>query len=142
MISVNAFNALLKTLEEPPPHVVFILATTEPHKIPLTIISRCQRFDFKPITNQAMIERMQYIVEQENMAITKEALEAIALAAEGGMRDALSILDQVISYSEGEADIDDVLAVTGGVSQEMLTDITFAMYEQNTKKVIELFDAM
>ncbi|MBN3585872.1 DNA polymerase III subunit gamma/tau, partial [Algoriphagus aestuarii] len=94
------FNALLKTLEEPPPHVVFILATTEPHKIPLTIISRCQRFDFKPITNQAMIERMQYIVEQENMAITKEALEAIALAAEGGMRDALSILDQVISYSE------------------------------------------
>ncbi len=73
-----------------------------------------------------MIERMQYIVEQENMAITKEALEAIALAAEGGMRDALSILDQVISYSEGEADIDDVLAVTGGVSQEMLTDITFA----------------
>lgn len=142
MISVNAFNALLKTLEEPPPHVVFILATTEPHKIPLTIISRCQRFDFKPITNQAMIERMQYIVEQENMAITKEALEAIALAAEGGMRDALSILDQVISYSEGEADIDDVLAVTGGVSQEMLTDITFAMYEQNTKKVIDLFDAM
>src|SRR5690554_264178 len=120
MLSTGAFNALLKTLEEPPSHVIFILATTEPHKIPLTIISRCQRFDFKRISAEAMIERMQYIVEQENMAITKEALEAIALAAEGGMRDALSILDQVISYSEGEADIDDVLAVTGGVSQEML----------------------
>lgn len=142
MISVNAFNALLKTLEEPPSHVVFILATTEPHKIPLTIISRCQRFDFRAISNQTIIERMQYIVEQEQVDITKDALEAIALAAEGGMRDALSILDQVISYSEGTVEIDDVLAVTGGVSQEILTEITSAMYDQDTKKVIELFDTI
>lgn len=142
MISVNAFNALLKTLEEPPAHVVFILATTEPHKIPLTIISRCQRFDFRAISNRAMLERMEHIVEHEKMNVTTEALEAIALAAEGGMRDALSILDQVISYSEGEAEIDDVLAVTGGVSQGILTDITVAMYEQDTKQVIQLFDSL
>lgn len=142
MISVNAFNALLKTLEEPPAHVVFILATTEPHKIPLTIISRCQRFDFRAISNQAMMERMEYIVEQEGIDISTEALEAIALAAEGGMRDALSMLDQVISYSEGRAEVEDVLAVTGGVSQEILTDLTVAMYQQDTKRVIQLFDAL
>lgn len=142
MISVNAFNALLKTLEEPPDHVVFILATTEPHKIPLTIISRCQRFDFRSISHQAMMERLTYIVEQEGIEITKEALEAIILAAEGGMRDALSILDQVISYSEAIADVEDVLAVTGGVSQDILTKLTLAMYEQDSKQVIGLFDQL
>src|SRR5690625_4455282 len=93
-ISINAFNALLKTLEEPPAHVVFILATTEPHKIPLTIISRCQRFDFKPISNQVIVERMKTIIDVENVIVSSEALETIALAAEGGMRDALSVLDQ------------------------------------------------
>ncbi len=142
MISVNAFNALLKTLEEPPAHVVFILATTEPHKIPLTIISRCQRFDFRSISHQAMMERMNFIVEQEKIDITEEALESIALVAEGGMRDALSILDQVISYSEQTADVEDVLAVTGGVSQDVLTDLTIAMYEQDSERVIELFDEL
>src|SRR5699024_11249237 len=94
MISVNAFNALLKTLEEPPAHVVFILATTEPHKIPLTSISRCQRFDFKSINTRAIVERMETIVEAEEVSVSKEALEAVSLAAEGGMRDALSLLDQ------------------------------------------------
>lgn len=142
MISVNAFNALLKTLEEPPPHVVFILATTEPHKIPLTIISRCQRFDFRAISNQTMMERMQHIVQNEEVDIEQDALEAIALAAEGGMRDALSILDQAISYSDGTINVDDVLAITGGVSQEILTDITIAMNEQNTEQVIQLFDSL
>lgn len=142
MISVNAFNALLKTLEEPPAHVVFILATTEPHKIPLTIISRCQRFDFKSLTNQVIVERMRYIMEQEGHAIAEDALEAVALSAEGGMRDALSILDQAISYSDGQVEMDDVLAVTGGVSQQILTDIAAAMYAQDTKQVIQLFDAL
>src|SRR5690625_540410 len=98
MISASAFNALLKTLEEPPPHVVFILATTEAHKIPLTIISRCQRFDFKPLSNKVIISRIKEIMEHEEIEISKEAIEAVALAAEGGMRDALSILDQTISY--------------------------------------------
>lgn len=111
MISVNAFNALLKTLEEPPGHVVFILATTEPHKIPLTIISRCQRFDFKSISNKVIMDRLKEIMDHEEIDIATEALEAVALTAEGGMRDALSILDQTISYSNGKIEIDDVLAV-------------------------------
>lgn len=142
MISVNAFNALLKTLEEPPAHVVFILATTEPHKIPLTIISRCQRFDFKSITNQVIFDRMRVITDHDKVTISSEALEAIALTASGGMRDALSILDQAISYSNGEIDTEDVLAVTGGVSQSVLTDITRLMYAQDIKETLQLFDAV
>ena len=140
MISVNAFNALLKTLEEPPAHVVFILATTEPHKIPLTIISRCQRFDFKSINNKVIASRMEEIMSEEQIDITTEALDAIALAAEGGMRDALSILDQAISYSDAKIDTDDVLAVTGSVSQDVLTNITRAMFEQDIEATLPLFD--
>ncbi|CDQ37808.1 MULTISPECIES: DNA polymerase III subunit gamma/tau [Virgibacillus] len=136
MISVNAFNALLKTLEEPPQHVVFILATTEPHKIPLTILSRCQRFDFKPISNQSIVERMQTILDVEGTAVSKEALDTVALAAEGGMRDALSILDQAISYSEESVELEDVLAVTGGVSQQTLTSIVRAMYEKDVQHAL------
>src|SRR5699024_7639259 len=134
MISINAFNALLKTLEEPPPHVVFILATTEPHKIPLTIISRCQRFDFKPIGNQVIIERMKEIVDAETIDIVEEALESIALTAEGGMRDALSILDQAISYGGETIQLEDVLAVTGSVSQHVLTEMTSMMLAKNTEQ--------
>lgn len=140
MISVNAFNALLKTLEEPPKHVVFILATTEPHKIPLTIISRCQRFDFKPITSQAIVERMRTIIEQEEISVSQDALETVALAAEGGMRDALSILDQAISYSGERVTLQDVLAVTGGVSQQVLTDIVQKMYKQDVQESLKLLD--
>src|SRR5690625_3090427 len=142
MISVNAFNELLKTLEDPPAHVVFILATTEPHKIPLTVISRCQRFDFKPISNETIVSRMKVIMEHENIVISSEALEAVALAADGGMRDALSILDQAISYSEGEVTLEDVLAVTGGVSQQVLTDMLQALYEQDLKETLQLFDSI
>lgn len=142
MISVNAFNALLKTLEEPPAHVVFILATTEPHKIPLTIISRCQRFDFKPISNQVIVERMKTIIEVENVIVSSEALETVALAAEGGMRDALSILDQAISYSDQDVSLEDVLAVTGGVSQQVLTTITHAMFEQDVDEGLKRLDEL
>lgn len=142
MISVNAFNALLKTLEEPPGHVVFILATTEPHKIPLTIISRCQRFDFKPISNQAIVGRMKTIVEADEVQISEEALDTIAMTAEGGMRDALSILDQAISYSGESVELDDVLAVTGGVAQTILTEIAKAMYEKDVKHAMNLLDTI
>lgn len=142
MISVNAFNALLKTLEEPPAHVVFILATTEPHKIPLTIISRCQRFDFKPIHNKVIIERMKRIVTEEEVDISDEALEQVALAAEGGMRDALSLLDQSISYSDDKIEIEDVLTVTGGVSQDILTNIAQAMFEKDSEQTLQLFDEL
>lgn len=140
MISVNAFNALLKTLEEPPKHVVFILATTEPHKIPLTIISRCQRFDFKPISNQAIVGRMKTIIDAEDVQVSEEALNTIAMTAEGGMRDALSILDQSISYGGEEVGIEDVLSVTGGVSQSTLTEIATSMYEKDVQHAIHLLD--
>ncbi|WP_099158927.1 DNA polymerase III subunit gamma/tau [Virgibacillus ndiopensis] len=140
MISVSAFNALLKTLEEPPKHVVFILATTEPHKIPLTIISRCQRFDFKPISNQAIVDRMKTIIGAEGISVSQEALDTVALAAEGGMRDALSILDQAISYSEDSVELNDVLAVTGGVSQQILTNIVQAMHDKDVQQALKWLD--
>ncbi|QTN01228.1 DNA polymerase III subunit gamma/tau [Sediminibacillus dalangtanensis] len=140
MLSMGAFNALLKTLEEPPKHVIFILATTEPHKIPLTIISRCQRFDFKRITPSSIVERMQTIIEAEGIKATQEALEAVALSAEGGMRDALSLLDQAVSYSEDEVSLEDVLAVTGSVSQEKLTLVTEAMYRQDIQQALRYVD--
>ncbi|MFD1019343.1 DNA polymerase III subunit gamma/tau [Thalassobacillus hwangdonensis] len=137
MLSIGAFNALLKTLEEPPEHVIFILATTEPHKIPLTIISRCQRFDFKRIGQQSIVERMETIISNEGIEVAKEALEAVALAAEGGMRDALSLLDQAISYSEDEVTIDDVLAVTGSVSQQKLAGVVDALYQKDVKLALQ-----
>ncbi|RBW67328.1 DNA polymerase III subunit gamma/tau [Bacillus taeanensis] len=131
MLTTGAFNALLKTLEEPPPHVIFILATTEPHKIPLTIISRCQRFDFRRITIEAIVSRMEHIINAQEVVVEREALYMVARAAEGGMRDALSILDQVISYSEQSVTVDDVLAVTGMVSQQFLSRVAKAFLDQD-----------
>ena len=113
MLSTGAFNALLKTLEEPPANVVFILATTEPHKIPATIISRTQRFDFKRITSATILKRMEYILNQKDIQYEDAALKVIAKAAEGGMRDALSILDQVISFGENNVTLENALLVTG-----------------------------
>ncbi|MGN1279721.1 MAG: DNA polymerase III subunit gamma/tau, partial [Limosilactobacillus sp.] len=120
MLSTGAFNALLKTLEEPPANVIFILATTEPHKIPLTIISRVQRFDFHRISAQDAFDRMKYILDQKKVDYEEKALWVIANAAEGGMRDALSILDQVLSFSDNEVKLDDALLVTGSVTKQLL----------------------
>ena len=120
MLSTGAFNALLKTLEEPPANVIFILATTEPHKIPLTIISRVQRFDFRRISAEDAFNRMKYILEQKEVTYDEKALWVIANAAEGGMRDALSILDQVLSFSDNEVKLDDALLVTGSVTKQLL----------------------
>ena len=120
MLSIGAFNALLKTLEEPPAHCIFILATTEPHKIPLTIISRCQRFDFKRITSKAIVGRMKTIVDAEQLKVEEGALDIIASAADGGMRDALSLLDQAVSFSGEELSVDDALLITGAVSQHYI----------------------
>ncbi|SFL75246.1 DNA polymerase-3 subunit gamma/tau [Gracilibacillus orientalis] len=142
MLSIGAFNALLKTLEEPPKHVIFVLATTEPHKIPLTIISRCQRFDFKRISQSAMVDRMKKIIEVEEIAVTDKALEAVALSAEGGMRDALSLLDQAISYSEDQVEIEDVLAVTGSVSQAKLAKVVSTMNTNEVKETLLEIDGM
>lgn len=122
MLSTGAFNALLKTLEEPPANVIFILATTEPHKIPLTIISRVQRFDFRRISAQDAFDRMKYILDQKKVTYEEKALWVIANAAEGGMRDALSILDQVLSFSDNHVKLDDALLVTGSVAKKLLKD--------------------
>ncbi|WP_227940136.1 DNA polymerase III subunit gamma/tau [Alkalihalobacillus deserti] len=137
MLSTGAFNALLKTLEEPPGHVLFILATTEPHKIPLTIISRCQRFDFRRISNQAIVSRIKHILDHDHVQAEEDALSMIARAAEGGMRDALSLLDQAISFSEETLKLEDVLAVTGAVSQSALTKIVSSVKEGDTVTVLE-----
>ncbi len=140
MLSTGAFNALLKTLEEPPNHVLFILATTEPHKIPLTIISRCQRFDFKRIPNQVIAARLAYILEQNGMKAEEEALLMIARTAEGGMRDALSLLDQAISFAEDELRLEDVLVITGAVSQQTLTEMVTFILEKETLNVLQALD--
>lgn len=123
MLSQGAFNALLKTLEEPPKHVLFILATTEPHKIPLTILSRCQRFDFKSLSIEGIISRLEEVIQKEDIQIEPEAIQTIAESAEGGMRDALGVLDQAVSYSDDIIDVDDVNAVTGNVSIHKIIDL-------------------
>ena len=120
MLSTGAFNALLKTLEEPPANVIFILATTEPHKIPLTILSRVQRFDFHRISAQDAFERMKFILDQKELSYDEQALWVIANAAEGGMRDALSILDQALSFSDNQLALKDALLVTGSVTKQLL----------------------
>ncbi|MFD1393467.1 DNA polymerase III subunit gamma/tau [Lacticaseibacillus jixianensis] len=120
MLSTGAFNALLKTLEEPPAHVVFILATTEPQKIPATIISRTQRFDFRRITSADIVKRMQFILDDKQITYDDQALMVIAKAAEGGMRDALSILDQVLAFGQDHVTVDNALDVTGGAAAAQL----------------------
>ncbi|QVK17829.1 DNA polymerase III subunit gamma/tau [Mycoplasmatota bacterium] len=140
MLSTGAFNALLKTLEEPPSHVIFILATTEPHKIPATIISRCQRFDFKSISIKDIIFRMKYVVTVENIKIEEKAIYTIAKNAQGGMRDALSLLDQAISYSEDNVTEADVHEITGTVSEGHLVQVVEELISFNTKEVINILD--
>ncbi|MFD0051997.1 DNA polymerase III subunit gamma/tau [Actinomycetes bacterium NPDC127524] len=142
MLSQGAFNALLKTLEEPPKHVIFILATTEPHKIPLTIISRCQRFDFKRIQPQDIVGRMSQIIEETGVKCSEQALHIIARAAEGGMRDALSLLDQAISFSEDEVSVEDALTVTGSVSQAFLGRLARAIYEKQVAEALQVLDEL
>ena len=117
MLSTSAFNALLKTLEEPPQHAIFILATTEPQKIPATILSRCQRFDFQGISESDIVSNLNRVITAEGLNVTDEAKTLISEACEGGMRDALSLLDQSVSYSVDDViDINDVLAVSGNIN--------------------------
>lgn len=137
MLSTGAFNALLKTLEEPPANVVFILATTEPHKIPATIISRTQRFDFKRITSKSIIDRMMFILDEKQVEYDQKALKVIAYAAEGGMRDALSILDQTISFGDNDVTLDNALLVTGSVTQENIIKYLQEVVNKNTKEALE-----
>lgn len=142
MLSNSAFNALLKTLEEPPAHVVFILATTEPHKLPLTIISRCQRFDFKRLTSADIISRMKEVLDDAEVLYNEPTLKVIAQAAAGGMRDALSMLDQVVSFSGDEMTVEDALLVTGSISQEMFYKLSDALHSKEAAKALGLLDEM
>lgn len=138
MLSQGAFNALLKTLEEPPSHVIFILATTEPHKIPATILSRCQRFDFQSLDKADIVERLQYVLNAENIKATPEAVDLIAESSDGGMRDALSLLDQSISYSTDDViSEDDVLAVSGNISSQIILHMLKEALESNSAEVLK-----
>ncbi|MEC0232457.1 DNA polymerase III subunit gamma/tau [Paenibacillus alba] len=140
MLTTEAFNALLKTLEEPPAHVMFILATTEPHKIPATIISRCQRFDFRRVSMDDQVMRLKYICEQEQIAINEEALHYIARLSDGGMRDALSLLDQATSFATGEVQLADILSITGGVASDQFKKLVLFIKEKNLGAALELID--
>ncbi|MGY3703672.1 DNA polymerase III subunit gamma/tau [Vagococcus martis] len=142
MLSTGAFNALLKTLEEPPEHVIFILATTEPHKIPATIISRTQRFDFKRINTRDIENRLAFILKEKEISFDEQVLKIVARSAEGGMRDALSILDQLISFSDGTLSVADALEVTGSLTSQMMDDYFFACFNHDTQKALGLVDDM
>ncbi|WP_010630869.1 DNA polymerase III subunit gamma/tau [Sporolactobacillus vineae] len=137
MLSTGAFNALLKTLEEPPEHVVFILATTEPQKIPLTIISRCQQFDFRRIPASAIADRLKFVSDDQHLKAEDEALQLIARASEGGMRDALSVLDQTAAYGDGKVTVQDVLDVTGMVSDRLIVALTESLEARDAAAAIE-----
>lgn len=136
MLSTGAFNALLKTLEEPPKNVIFILATTEPHKIPATIISRTQRFDFRRITNDEIIQRLRYILEQEGIAYEEEALSVIARCANGGMRDALSLLDQVISFSDDKVSFEQAIQVSGSLTDDLMIEFVRLLTQQQAQAAL------
>ena len=136
MLSTGAFNALLKTLEEPPKNVIFILATTEPHKIPATIISRTQRFDFRRITNDEIIQRLRYILEQEEITYEEEALSVIARCANGGMRDALSLLDQVISFSDDKVSFEQAIQVSGSLTDDLMIEFVRLLTQQQAQAAL------
>ena len=134
MLTTGAFNALLKTLEEPPSHAIFILATTEPHKSPPTIISRAQRFDFKAISMDQIVDRLKFVAESQSLEYDNAALEFIAKTSEGGMRDALSIMDQAIAFGDERLTLQDALNVTGSVDEAALNDLFKDVVEGNVKE--------
>lgn len=142
MLSSGAFNALLKTLEEPPAHVVFILATTEPHKLPATILSRCQRFDFRRISVESIAERLSRIASSNGVALTGDALRLIARSAEGALRDAISLLDQCISTGKQEIGYADVMSVIGMVNEPFMAETVDSVCARDAVRVLELVDSM
>lgn len=139
-LSSAAFNALLKTLEEPPSHAIFILATTEVHKIPATIISRCQRYDFRRVAVPDIVHLLEQIVKAEKRSATKEALFAIARSADGGVRDAESILDQLMTYCEGEITYKDVQDVLGLIDTEKIDQLVYALHAKDISKILSVVD--
>ncbi len=142
MLTTEAFNALLKTLEEPPAHVVFVLATTELHKVPSTILSRCQHFNFRGISYKEILDRLSYIASQEQIQIGDLSLNAIARASEGSMRDAQSLMDQIISFCGKEVNDEQVRDLLGIIPQQLLEDFTSAILESNPKRVVDLVEQL
>ena len=143
MLSIGAFNALLKTLEEPPEYVIFILATTEAHKIPITILSRCQRYDFKRITIDTIAARLTDLMQKENIEVEEKAIRYVAKAADGSMRDALSLLDQCIAFYLGQKlTYDNVLEVLGAVDTEVFSRLLRELLERNVAKVMKSLDEL
>ena len=143
MLSTSAFNALLKTLEEPPEYVIFILATTEAHKIPITILSRCQRYDFKHISVDVIKDRLKELADIEHMEVEDKALRFIAKTADGSLRDALSLLDQCEAFSIGEAlTYDKTLDILGAVDTDVFSNMLRAVISENTVECMKLLEEM
>lgn len=142
MLTGAAFNALLKTLEEPPKHAIFILATTEVHKIPATILSRCMRFDFRLISNEKIAELISRIYDEQSKEYEKEAIFAIAKAGEGSIRDALSIADTAISYNSGKLTYNDVMEILGSSNNELLTKLIANVLDNNSGKILSTIDEL
>ena len=142
MLSIAAFNALLKTLEEPPAHVMFLFATTEAHKIPITILSRCQRHDLRRIALPDIVEQMETICRQEAVTLSAGNLWAIARESGGSMRDALSLLDQVLACSDGGLDDDDVLNLLGTMDRKILFDLSEAVFARDIPRILDLIDTV
>lgn len=140
MLTTEAFNALLKTLEEPPAHVIFILATTEPERIPLTILSRCQRYEFRRITSQDIANRLLYVAEQEQIELTKGAAHILAVQADGGMRDALSMFDQCVSNASGAVDEKMVRDLLGLIGKDWLFSLSQALFDGRSDVIIKGVD--
>jgi len=140
MLTREAFNALLKTLEEPPGHIIFVFATTEPHKIPATILSRCQRYDFKRIPLKEMVGNLKQIVEREGIQISQRGLQMIVRESEGSMRDAQSLLDQVISYGGKEIRDEDITEVLGLIDQKIFSDTIEAIADRDAKRCVEIVE--
>ena len=142
MLSAGAFNALLKTLEEPPRHVIFILATTEPQKVPLTIMSRCQSFEFKSIPIKLMKEKLKYICNEEKINITDDALEEICINSNGGLRDGIGLLDQLNSYTNGNINKEDVLLLNGRISDENIEKLFEYLINNDIDSALTLSDVL
>jgi len=140
MMTTSAFNALLKTLEEPPAHVIFILATTEPHKIPATILSRCQRFDYKKIGQNKIVERLKYICEEEKIIVDEGVLKEISRLSDGGMRDAIGMLDQVFSYADDNVTIKEIHEINGTITQKEIKEFVDALFECNIEVILNIID--
>jgi len=138
MLTTGAFNALLKTLEEPPSHVIFILATTEPYRLPATIISRCQRFDLKRITIDKIVEKLSDICKKEKIKVDKDVLTEIAMLSEGGLRDAINMLDQLLAYSDEKITIDDVNLLSGRISNKELSKLFGHIINNKVKESLDL----